>query len=521
GDVDKAWLELNEKWPHIFRDDITNHADQLKRIAEVAEGLKYKNIPIAETMDDGTKAALREEFEAHMEKLEDSMYQIGKFSNAMAEKQIRKLMMEGVPIDYSQLTTADVKWLYDERWRLDKEAQRLRKTRNLTDGDKDTLNRLLKGEIDEARARKNAGINANDLMDIYRAELPLSKTKKAIAEYKKYSRSHVFQNLENILGDIKIKDIDGEGWKDSFGLLLGRETPERVIDMVAPKETAAKIKKYIFEGLHENERKRTIFINDVKGKVRDIRVSTKKDMVIKLWDGREIPISESGLVQWLGEKEYELKRLLSMKKAPTKQEYDQMNTLQKEIDAALKLITPKQEERIRKAIAQIQQIYKDDFFEPLNEKLILMGHEPIGYIEGYFPHMHFDDPADPIHEFAAKFGFDTTSTELPIDIAGITENFRPTKKWSGNMLERKGTETDYDALRALDMYTENVSDIMYHTEDIIKLRTMEDYMRYNLSSDAVKARVDEIRNNPELNEVERTEKIQAEYDKVKNPTLQN
>ena len=28
GDVDKTWLELNEKWPHIFPDDIVNPGDQ-------------------------------------------------------------------------------------------------------------------------------------------------------------------------------------------------------------------------------------------------------------------------------------------------------------------------------------------------------------------------------------------------------------------------------------------------------------------------------------------------------------
>lgn len=525
GNVDDIYQRLVHEYasvdPELFPVDITNPGEQLERMKEVADAQVLKTIKNTDPKSKADREAMRAEFEEHMDKLEDSMYQLGKFSNSIAEKQIRKLAREGVPIDYSQLTTADVKWLYDERWRLDQEVQRLRRTRNLTDGDKDTLNRLLKGEIDEARARKNAGINANDLMDIYRVELPLHKAKKAIAEYKKYSRSHIFQDIQNILGDIKIKAIDGEGWKDSIGILLGRETPERVIDMVAPKEVAEKIKKYIFEEYHNNERRRTIFINDIKGKMRDIHVSTKKNMVLKLEDGREIPISESGLVHWLGEKEFDRNKLKSMKEAPTPQQYDQLNSLEREIDAALKLITPAQEQRIRKAIAQIQQIYKDDFFEPLNERLILMGHEPIGYIEGYFPHMHFDDPSDPVHQLAAKFGFDLTNTELPMDIAGVTENFRPTKRWSGNLLERKGTETDYDALRALDMYTESVSDVMYHTEDIIKMRTMEDYVRYNLSDESTRARVDRIRNDTESTEVEKMEAIQAEYDKVKNPTLQN
>lgn len=525
GDIDIRYMELSGKYPEYFPKDIDAPSDQLRKIAEVAESLKYQQIPLAEMIDDGAKAGMREAFDDHMDKLENAMYQLGKFQTARAEKQMRKLAREGVLVDYSQLTAADVKWLYNERWKLDQEVQRLRRTRNLTDGDKLALQKLLLGEIDEATAKKNATINANDLIDLYRAELPLHKVKKTIQEYKKYSRSGIHQTISDILGVMKIRGIDGakkeESWKDASGLLLGRETPERVIDMVAPKAVAEKIKKYIFEPFHDNERKRTIFINDIKGKMRDIHVSTKQNMTLKLDDGREIPLSESGLVQWLGEKEFDLMKLQNMKEVPTKLQYDQMNTLEKEIKAALDLLTPGQEQKIRKAIAQVQKIYKDDFYEPLNAELIRMGHEPIGYIEGYFPHMNFDDATDPVNQFAQKFGWDLTSKELPMDIAGRTENFRPTKRWSGNLMERKGTETDYDALRALDMYSESVSDIMYHTEDIIKLRSLEDQVRYNLSDDGVKANVDDIRNDPNLNEIEKTEKIQAEYDKIKNPTLQN
>lgn len=529
GNVDDIYQRLAHEYasvdPELFPADITNPGEQLERMKEVADAQVLKEIKNTDPKSGADRDMMRGEFEEHMDKLEESMYQLAKFSNSRAEKQIRKLALEGVPMDFNQLTPADVKWMYDERWRLDNEAQRLRRTRILTDGDKDTLNRLLKGEIDEATARRNAGINANDLMDIFRAEQPLHKVKQAISDYKKFTRSQIHQDIDDILGEVKIRGIDStkkeDSWKDANGILLGRETPERVIDMVAPKKVAAKIKKYIFEAFHENERKRTIYINDFKGKLRDIHISTKKNMTLKLADGTEIPMSESGLVQWLGEKEFELKKLMNLKTVPTKQQYDQMNTLQMEIDAAMKIINPAQEKRIRTAIEKLQKIYKDEVHETLNNELIRRGMEPIGYIEGYFPHMNFDDPTDPLGQFAQKFGWDFTAKELPMDIAGRTEAFRPNKRWSGNLLERKGTETDYDALRGFDLYIDNISDIIYHTEDILKMRTLEDSLRYKLSDEGVRARVDAIRNDPDMPEFEKTEKIQAEYDKVQNPTLQN
>ena len=89
----------------------------------------------------------------------------------------------------------------------------------------------------------------------------------------------------------------------------------------------------------------------------------------------------------------------------------------------------------------------------------------------------------------AALGFDFSSKELPMDIAGRTETFRPGKKWAGNLLTRTGTETDYDALRAFDQYIDNISDVIYHTDDIKRLRSYEDYMRYTLSDEGIRARL--------------------------------
>lgn len=521
GDIDIKYMELSDRWPEYFPKSIVVPSEQLQKIAEVAEGLKYKQIGLAETMDEGTKEGMRESFEQIMNAMETEVEKLARYTSSRADAQMRKLAQQGISFDYGKMSSADVKALNDQMYQLQKEADRVRRTRNLTAEDEAMIKKMVRGELDPAKAKEIAGINGNDLMDVYTAEQPLFNVKNAYQGYQKFARSHVRQEIDDILGDMKIKDIDGEGWKDANGILLGRETPERVIDMVAPKETAAKIKEYIFEKWHDNERKRTIYINDFKDKLRNVGVSTKQNITLKAPNGEELKFSESGLVQLLGEKRFELLKLENLKEQPTIEQMNQMNTLRQLIRAAEGAVSKKQMKRIDDAIVKLQKIYKDEVHGILNDELIRNGMDPIGYIEGYFPHMNFDDPTNLLGQFAQKLGWDFTSKELPMDIAGITESFRPNRRWSGNLLERKGTETDYDALRAFDLYIDNVSDIIYHTEDIRKLRALEDSTRYKLSDEGVRARVDNIRNDPDLNEIEKTEQIQAEYDKVKNPTLQN
>lgn len=101
GNIDTVWLELNEKWPNIFPDDITNPADQLEHIKAVADDLKYREIPLAETVGAEEKAEMRATFDAHMDDLETAMYKLTKYTNDRVEKQLRGLALEGVPMDLS------------------------------------------------------------------------------------------------------------------------------------------------------------------------------------------------------------------------------------------------------------------------------------------------------------------------------------------------------------------------------------------------------------------------------------
>lgn len=521
GNIDTVWLELNEKWPHLFPDDITNPADQLAHIKTVADEMTYRDIPLAETVDDSAKAGLREEFDASMDRMEAAMQKLSAYTNDRIDTQIRKLMLEGAPLDYKLLSTDDMKSIYDQRYQLKKAAEKVKSKKMLTEGDKLVLQKLLRGEIDEETARKYAGLNADDLMELYAAERPLYDVNQSIQSYKRQANEKYYNEISDILGDMPIRSGSKGGWRDLAPLRMARETQERILDMIAPtKEKAKQLKETLFDPIHTNERDRTLFKNEFIDRLKNTKISTKKDIPVKMPNGQTVKTSESALVQWLGENRYQLRQMEKKKGWATAEDIAKEQDLRRQIEHIEGSLRKDQLAKIDGAIVEMTNIYKE-IHPKINEVLIRNGYDPVGYIEGYFPHMNFDDPNNIIEAAAQKLGFDFASKELPMDIAGRTETFRPGKKWAGNLLSRTGKETDYDALRAFDLYIDNISDVIYHTDDIKRLRAYEDYMRYTLSDDGIKERVDAIRNNADLSEIEKAKQIDEIYEGVQNHSLQN
>ena len=523
GNIDSVWMELHEKWPQVFSDEITNPAEQLLKIKEVADEMTYREIPLAETIDSGARDGLKAEFDSAMDRLQTELQKLTAYTNDRAAVQKRKLMQEGIPlqVDYNKMSTKEMKELYNQRYQYKKAADKVRSRKNLTEGDKALLDKLHRGELDAETARKYAGLNGDDLIEVYNAEKPLYATNQMIREYKKQANSRFDGDFSDIMGDIPIQSEGKKGWRDLSPLRLMRETQERILDMIAPtKEQAGRLKQTLFDPIHANERDRTLFKNAFIDRLKQTDISTKNNIPIKLPNGENVKTSESALVQWLGENRYQLRQMERKKGRATVEEIANEQELRRQIAHIEKSLSKEQLQRIDNGIAEFTEIYKE-IHPKINEALIRNGYEPVGYIEGYFPHMNFDDPNNVVEAMAKKLGFDFSSKELPMDIAGRTETFRPGKKWAGNLLTRTGRETDYDALRAFDQYIDNISDVIYHTDDIKRLRSYEDYMRYTLSDEGIKARVDAVKNNMDLTAAEKEKRIDEIYEGVQNHSLQN
>lgn len=523
GNIDSVWMELHEKWPQLFSDEITNPAEQLLKIKEVADEMTYREIPLAETIDSGARDGLKAEFDSAMDRLQTELQKLTAYTNDRAAVQKRKLMQEGIPlqVDYNKMSTKEMKELYNQRYQYKKAADKVRSRKNLTEGDKALLDKLHRGELDAETAKKYAGLNGDDLIEVYNAEKPLYATNQMIREYKKQANSRFDGDFSDIMGDIPIQSEGKKGWRDLSPLRLMRETQERILDMVAPtKEQAGRLKQTLFDPIHANERDRTLFKNAFIDRLKQTDISTKNNIPIKLPNGENVKTSESALVQWLGENRYQLRQMERKKGRATVEEIANEQELRRQIEHIERSLSREQLQRIDNGIAEFTEIYKE-IHPKINEALIRNGYEPVGYIEGYFPHMNFDDPNNVVEAMAKKLGFDFSSKELPMDIAGRTETFRPGKKWAGNLLTRTGTETDYDALRAFDQYIDNISDVIYHTDDIKRLRSYEDYMRYTLSDEGIRARVDAVKNNMDLTAAEKEKRIDEIYEGVQNHSLQN
>ena len=504
--------ELRRDFPAYFPEGIDNEAEQLWQIRKIAEKLKG-NIGLE-------KSDYQANFNRALDRLTDTMAVKKAYGEKVAAKADAVHSNLLGKIDYGKVTTDEVQGWHKERYRLQKAAER-QKNADLSEMEKNVLRDMLDGNVPEVQAQKYLGPRYALVKQQYDIQKPLHDVEEKIIEHKRFVAAKRHKEAAEVIGDIHLKEGAEEGWKDkAIALGYGRETQERNLYDIAPNEKKAKeIIDWAFTPIHENERKRVLMINDSAQALEKLKIDTRNNLNIQLPEVDKKKISESALVQYLGEKEFAL-RQAQASGAPA----ESYAELQKEIANIREQLRPEQQERIDKGIVFLQKAYKK-LHGMVNEVLIRNGFDPIGYIDGYFPHMNFDDPKDPLLQMAQAMGIDVAAKELPMDIAGRTETFRPRKRWSGNLLERKGTQTDYDALRAFDQYMETVSDVIYHTDDIGRIRSMAEYFRYNLSDEGIKKQIDELRKKKPKTEEELEEikdQIAKKYaDGDKNRKMQN
>ena len=107
-------------------------------------------------------------------------------------------------------------------------------------------------------------------------------------------------------------------------------------------------------------------------------------------------------------------------------------------------------------------------------------------------------PDSVIGKIGSVLGINIDPQELPTSISGLTYMFRPGKQWFSHSLSRKGDVTDYDAIKGFDRYLEGACNVIYHTDNIQRLRALEDAIRYRYSDVGVQEAIDDIRDNESL-----------------------
>lgn len=127
-------------------------------------------------------------------------------------------------------------------------------------------------------------------------------------------------------------------------------------------------------------------------------------------------------------------------------------------------------EKIQQAVELFRQFY-DEAWDMADRAMVRNGYESPGKRARYFPHI------DEAKNFWQKLGLPIESSTLPTSINGLTETFSPGKQYSGHLQHREGDTTDYDALAGFEEYIASVSNVIYHTDDIQRMRQLETEIR--------------------------------------------
>jgi hypothetical protein len=288
-----------------------------------------------------------------------------------------------------------------------------------------------------------------------------------------------FNNVPNdslrqfkVIGNVKDKlkeTIDSllensGGWKDKkIPLQYKRETLGRNNIDIAGAEDGARLNEFLIDPMQKNEATRIKFLNFVRDKVKNLKLTAK----------------ESEAVQKFGEGKYVLqegKDASTGKPKNVEYTYNLDN---------LKADFPDSWQKIVKAVDVFRSIY-DETIDMANEVLVSNGYKPIKKLDNYFPHFTKDDP------LMKALGINFDVTELSTEINGRTHRFKPGKNWFANFLHREGELTDFGAVEGIDKYIEGISKVIYHTDDIKRLREFNKAIRTKYAGDTIKEGIEQV-----------------------------
>lgn len=444
--VDTKYKELSQDYPELFPDDITHPADQLQRMLEVGK----KIAPSERAMFDGMAP----------EGVRDARSEIGRILSEYQEKVERSIAYDAeqrARTDYLRAET----FSEEEVEKYVNEGNSLRaQERKYEAAVRDSL--LMEEEMTLAQEIRRGTRTADsikswmardEILRIAEAGAALDAAKAPYEEFRRRKRESRDADAERLIEH-------SDGWKDKRnGKFYSTETQERNIIDIAGKEDGERIIRAIFDPIHKNEAESARMANRYRDRVKELDLSKK----------------ESFWVQKVGEG-----------------------------DMALSDVPGSSREKVKHAVSEFRAIY-DELLDMANRALIENGYLPVPKRKNYFP--HFNKPGDPVSKALSAMGISIETSMLPTDIAGLTYTFKPGKKYFGNFNQRYGKNTTFDAVEGFDRYIDGIRDVIFHTDDIQRLRAFDRALRKKYSETEVQKKVDEIKRDRSLTEEQRREEI--------------
>lgn len=263
-----------------------------------------------------------------------------------------------------------------------------------------------------------------------------SKEIQAVIDYDVKSRKDVMKDLET---NLKLDTINFDNIKkDKYHAWTH---PYKVAELIFQPKEAAYINTRVIEPTLKNEAKKVRFMEKEKKEIDSWGIKKKS--------------KEAAAIQKYGEGEY-----LNANKEIVK--YTKEDLIKEFPTKYNKLI------EIDKQIRNKYNMY----LNAINEVRAKYGYEPINTRANYYKHFR------EIDGFTKIFGITNLLNEPKINtaLAAHESQMKKNIQFIPAQLQRKGVYTTYDAITGIDKYINEISGLLFHTEDIQNIRYLANHI---------------------------------------------
>lgn len=395
--------------------------------------------------------------------------------------------------------------------KIQREIRRAEKRLSVTPKEKSYAAGIAAGiyDADDIPSRMNAS-KVMELADYYTAEQAMKSDTIPM------QRQDISQNLRAQAAEL-FKDTGNDTFKKKYekalfspkgGLALYHRTPQRSMRAIFGWEQGQKINEAIFEPVYVNEQERKRFVNRMHDEVRRFEdkngkqtALTEKERALTqlVIEGKAVAelVAASDMKEQLIHAAENLKAGGEM--ADVSQEFGlhdkeardlarrYADWLQTQEDLAG---TDVDQTKVEHAVEAYRTLY-DKFYKAINHFLVAHGYEPIGFIKGYAPHFQPEAESGKLEKALKNIGVDlgAEAGSLPASIAGLTKAFKPNKRYNPFFQHRAGKSTEYDVEKGFEKYVDYLSDVLYHTDDIMRVRAAVKYFREEYGPDEISAEI--------------------------------
>lgn len=395
--------------------------------------------------------------------------------------------------------------------KIQREIRRAEKRLSVTPKEKSYAAGIAAGiyDADDIPSRMNAS-KVMELADYYTAEQAMKSDtipmqRQDISQNLRAQAAELFMDTGN---DTFEKKYEKALFSPKGGLALYHRTPQRSMRAIFGWEQGQKINEAIFEPVYVNEQERKRFVNRMHDEVRRFEdkngkqtALTEKERALTqlVIEGKAVAelVAASDMKEQLIHAAENLKAGGEM--ADVSQEFGlhdkeardlarrYADWLQTQEDLAG---TDVDQTKVEHAVEAYRTLY-DKFYKAINHFLVAHGYEPIGFIKGYAPHFQPEAESGKLEKALKSIGVDlgAEAGSLPASIAGLTKAFKPNKRYNPFFQHRAGKSTEYDVEKGFEKYVDYLSDVLYHTDDIMRVRAAVKYFREEYGPDEISAEI--------------------------------